>query len=145
MTPELIAKVFDLFIQAERASDRSQGGLGIGLALVRSLVLLHGGHVSAESAGLGRGTRFTICLPRLDVVRLPNGIADHADLRVGQSELTILLVDDNEDGLMMMEMLLASMGHRVVATSHPHEVMQRAHDLRPDVCFSISGCLISMA
>jgi signal transduction histidine kinase/ActR/RegA family two-component response regulator len=134
MTQELIHKAFDLFTQAERTSDRSQGGLGIGLALVRSLVQLHGGHVSAESAGPGQGTRFTVCLPKLDIAQLPPEIAQHAGLRARQPALKILLVDDNEDGLMMLEMLLSSMGHEVVSISRPREVMARAQALQPDVC-----------
>jgi signal transduction histidine kinase/ActR/RegA family two-component response regulator len=134
MTQELISKAFDLFTQAERTSDRSQGGLGIGLALVRSLVQLHGGHVSAESAGPGKGTRFTVCLPKLDIARQPTEIAQHADLHTRQPGLKILLVDDNEDGLMMVEMLLSSMGHEVVSTSRPREVMSLAQDLQADVC-----------
>ncbi len=134
MTSELIHKAFDLFTQAERTSDRSQGGLGIGLALVRSLVQLHGGHVSAESAGPGRGTRFTVCLPKLDIGQLPPEIAQNVDLRTRHPALKILLVDDNEDGLMMVEMLLSSMGHEVVSTSRPREVMARARALQPDVC-----------
>jgi signal transduction histidine kinase/CheY-like chemotaxis protein len=134
MTQELIHKAFDLFTQAERTSDRSQGGLGIGLALVRSLVQLHGGHVSAESAGPGQGTRFTVCLPKLDIGQLPPEIAQHAGLRTGQPALKILLVDDNEDGLMMLEMLLSSMGHEVVSIARPREVMARAQAMQPDVC-----------
>jgi signal transduction histidine kinase/ActR/RegA family two-component response regulator len=133
MTQELIHKAFDLFTQAERTSDRSQGGLGIGLALVRSLVQLHGGHVSAESAGPGQGTRFTVCLPKLDIGQQSTEIAQHTNLRTGQP-LKILLVDDNEDGLMMLEMLLSSMGHEVVSISRPREVIARAQALRPDVC-----------
>lgn len=134
MTHELIHKAFDLFTQAERTSDRSQGGLGIGLALVRSLVQLHGGHVSAESTGPGQGTRFTVCLPKLDIAQLPPEIAQRAGPRTRQPALKILLVDDNEDGLMMVEMLLSSMGHEVVSTSRPREVMARARALQPDVC-----------
>jgi CheY-like chemotaxis protein len=65
MAPDLVARAFDLFAQAERSSDRSSGGLGLGLALVRSLVELHGGTVACESAGLGEGSRFVIRLPRL--------------------------------------------------------------------------------
>jgi signal transduction histidine kinase/CheY-like chemotaxis protein len=134
MTQGLIDKAFDLFTQADRTSDRSQGGLGIGLALVRSLVALHGGHVSATSVGPGKGSRFTVCLPKLDMNDLPA----EADGRPGslpdQPELKILLVDDNEDNLMILELLLASMGHQVVTTSRPGEAMQRAHALRPDVC-----------
>ena len=113
------------------------GGARVGVvavALVRSLVLLHGGHVNAESAGVGQGTRFTVCLPRLGIDRLPAAAVDRADLRAGQRRLRILLVDDNEDGLMMLEMLLASMGHEVVSTAQPREVMARARALQPDVC-----------
>ena len=134
MTQELIHNAFDLFTQAERTSDRSHGGLGIGLALVRSLVQLHGGHVSAESAGPGQGTRFTVCLPKLDIGQQPTEIAQHANLRTDQPAWKILLVDDNEDALMMLEMLLSSMGHKVVSISHPREVMERAQALQPDVC-----------
>jgi len=134
MSQQLIDQAFELFSQAERTSDRSQGGLGIGLALVRSLVQLHGGHVNAESAGVGHGTRFTVCLPRLDIDRLPAAALDRTDLRTAQHRLRILLVDDNEDSLMMLEMLLASMGHDVVSTSQPREVMARARALQPDVC-----------
>ena len=65
MTPDLVERVFDLFAQGERTPDRSQGGLGIGLALVKRLVSLHGGTVTASSEGLGRGSEFTILLPRL--------------------------------------------------------------------------------
>ena len=64
MEPALVARVFDLFSQAERTPDRSQGGLGLGLALAKSLVELHGGSVQAESAGLGKGSSFTVRLPR---------------------------------------------------------------------------------
>jgi hypothetical protein len=65
MAPGLVARAFDLFAQAERSVDRSSGGLGLGLALVKSLVELHGGTVSCESPGPGKGSRFTVCLPRL--------------------------------------------------------------------------------
>ena len=61
--PGLLPHVFDLFTQAERTPDRSQGGLGIGLALVRNMVALHGGDVEARSAGAGRGSTFTVWLP----------------------------------------------------------------------------------
>jgi len=64
MTPHLMARVFDLFVQGERRLDRTQGGLGIGLTLVRRLVELHGGTVEASSEGLGRGASFTVRLPR---------------------------------------------------------------------------------
>jgi signal transduction histidine kinase/ActR/RegA family two-component response regulator len=140
MSPELIDHAFELFTQAERTSDRAQGGLGIGLALVRSLVTLHGGHVSANSGGSGKGTRFTICLPRVDAAAdATGGAARPASRGDGASpasadSLKVLVVDDNEDGLNMLEMLLASMGHRVVTTTHPREVVALARAERPDVC-----------
>ena len=65
LAPELLPQVFDLFFQARQGSDRALGGLGLGLALVRSLVELHGGTVAAESAGPGRGSTFTVRLPLL--------------------------------------------------------------------------------
>jgi PAS domain S-box-containing protein len=65
ITPEVLPYIFDLFTQAERTPDRSQGGLGIGLALVKSLIALHGGSVHAKSAGLGQGSEFSLCLPRV--------------------------------------------------------------------------------
>ena len=65
MTAKVLEHAFELFAQAERETDRAQGGLGIGLALVKSLVELHGGEVVAGSDGLGLGSRFTICLPHL--------------------------------------------------------------------------------
>ena len=65
IAPELLPHVFDLFTQADRSLDRSQGGLGIGLALVQRLVEMHGGTVAAHSAGLGQGSEFTVRLPVL--------------------------------------------------------------------------------
>ena len=73
MTPDVQQNVFGLFTQAERTADRSQGGLGIGLALVKSLVELHHGTVTVQSAGLGQGSRFTLRLPRLEQVAAPEG------------------------------------------------------------------------
>jgi signal transduction histidine kinase/ActR/RegA family two-component response regulator len=134
MAPALIDRAFELFTQAERTADRAQGGLGIGLALVRSLVALHGGHVTAESAGPGHGSRFTICLPRLDVGKVPSATPAPGLLHATQNPLKLLVVDDNEDGLLVLEMLLAAMGHQVNSTSRPTEVMRRAHAWRPDVC-----------
>ena len=71
--PHLLEKVFDLFAQGDRSLDRSQGGLGIGLSLVRGLVEMHGGTVSASSAGGGQGSRFTVRMPRSILVEAPVG------------------------------------------------------------------------
>lgn len=81
LTPELVSRAFDLFAQAERSSDRSSGGLGPGLALVKSLTELHHGWVRCESAGVGHGSTFTICLPRLSMQKdLDGGQIDGYEL-----------------------------------------------------------------
>ncbi|WP_338762248.1 ATP-binding protein [Massilia sp. METH4] len=134
MSRSLIDKAFELFTQAERTSDRSQGGLGIGLALVRSLVELHDGVVFAESDGADQGARFTVCLPRLE--------ADHSPVREAKTiyrqpdavGLRVLMVDDNIDALDVLEMLLTSMGHEVASTPHSTEAMEQAHAFEPQVC-----------
>jgi signal transduction histidine kinase/CheY-like chemotaxis protein len=135
MAPDIIGRVFDLFVQAERTSDRKQGGLGIGLALVRSLVGLHDGSVSAHSDGPGCGSRFTVCLKKLE--RGPDALAAsaaHHGVQAQGATLTILIVDDNEDALMVLDMLIGSLGHRIVSLSSSREALQRAVELRPDVC-----------
>jgi signal transduction histidine kinase/ActR/RegA family two-component response regulator len=125
MTPDLLARAFELFAQGERTLDRSQGGLGIGLALVQSLVTLHGGSVRAESAGLGQGACFTICLPRIEPASTVVDDAARPALADAPGTLSILLVDDNEDALMMLEMLLAALGHRVTGTTSSREALRR--------------------
>jgi signal transduction histidine kinase/ActR/RegA family two-component response regulator len=108
----LLPHVFDLFIQGERSPDRSQGGLGLGLALVRSLVRRHGGTVSARSAGAGLGSEFEVSLPR--EAEAPRGMAERASGApdTGQG-LSILIVDDNVDAAGTLAMFLQAMGHSV--------------------------------
>jgi len=134
MTPELVARAFDLFAQAERSADRSQGGLGIGLALVKSLVELHDGSVHAESAGLGKGSRFVVSLPRLqkdhdDV--LPQAALAHAH---AAQALKVLVVDDNRDAAYMLGMFLQAVGHEVFIEHAPGRAIERARQTAPDVC-----------
>ncbi|WP_456954067.1 hybrid sensor histidine kinase/response regulator [Lysobacter sp. HA35] len=106
----LLPHVFDLFAQAERTPDRAQGGLGIGLSLVRSLVQLHGGTVEARSDGLHQGSRFTVRLP---CVRMPepaafaNPVPDATSARA----LRLLIVDDNEDAARTLADVLQVLGH----------------------------------
>ena len=108
----LLPHVFDLFIQGERSSDRAQGGLGLGLALVRSLAERHGGAVQARSAGRGQGSQFEVTLPRAD----PQAHAPHASVQQRDDEaaaMNILIVDDNEDAAQTLAMFLEAHGHRV--------------------------------
>jgi signal transduction histidine kinase/DNA-binding response OmpR family regulator len=112
---EMLPHVFELFVQADRSRDRSQGGLGLGLTLVRRLVELHGGTVSAASLAPARGSEFTVRLP---VVAAPVHDDAEDDARTGRplrlaEPLRILVVEDNEDSRDMLQMLLEGQGHSV--------------------------------
>jgi PAS domain S-box-containing protein len=127
MAPDLAARAFELFAQAERSSDRSSGGLGLGLALVRSLVELHGGSVACESGGPGAGSRFSVCLPLLEPERAeaapqPNDAVAPA----AGGALRVMVVDDNVDAAVTLGMLLESAGHRVLVEHDAHDALARA-------------------
>ncbi|MBQ5939806.1 response regulator [Massilia sp. AB1] len=108
---ELLPHVFDVFVQGAISIDRSQGGLGIGLSLVRRLIELHGGSVSADSSGAGNGSTFVIRLPRTEPVLQS---APQEDARNdGAGKPSVLLIEDNEDGREMMATMLAAHGYPV--------------------------------
>jgi PAS domain S-box-containing protein len=132
MERELTERAFDLFAQAKRSSDRSQGGLGLGLALVRNLVELHGGTVACASAGLGQGSTFTVTLP---LAQCP---AAQAPLREapahGGARLKLLVVDDNVDAATTLAMLLEALGHEVFIEHESLRALELARSARPDAC-----------
>jgi PAS domain S-box-containing protein len=109
---DLLPHVFDLFTQAERTPDRAQGGLGIGLALVRSMVELHGGHVRAESAGQHQGSVFTVTLPRLRVSESAQA-TEHVTSASTTTQRRVMVVDDNVDAAEMLAAALRLAGHHV--------------------------------
>ncbi|WP_240787005.1 PAS domain-containing hybrid sensor histidine kinase/response regulator [Ramlibacter rhizophilus] len=112
--PELLPHVFELFTQGARTPDRAQGGLGLGLALVKSLVELHAGQVSVESAGQGQGAAFTVRLPLLPVDEaLTPSSGGPMSLPAASRKLRILVVDDNQDAADTLGLLLESLGHEV--------------------------------
>jgi CheY-like chemotaxis protein len=133
MTADVLAHAFDLFVQAERETDRAQGGLGIGLALVKSLVELHGGTVTAHSDGLGQGSRFTVCLPQLaEAPAAVSAVAPPA--AAATTALRAMVVDDNVDAAEMLAMFLEIHGHRVLCEDEPVRVVAKALEFRPHVC-----------
>ena len=133
MQPDTAARVFDLFAQAERTPDRSAGGLGLGLALVKSLVELHGGTVTAFSAGLGSGSTFTVCLPLAG----PAGDEQEASIQAGASEAAgsarITVVDDNADAAEMLGMLLEASGHEVTVEHSARRALDRSRGDPADI------------
>lgn len=108
---KLLPHMFDLFTQAERSPDRAQGGLGVGLALVKSLVELHGGSVTGHSDGANKGSLFTVTLPRLLQSQLISSSTD-SEREQNTRSLDILIVDDNIDAAEALAMLLEIHGHR---------------------------------
>ncbi|MFD2366900.1 ATP-binding protein [Pseudoduganella sp. GCM10020061] len=129
----LQTEIFDLFSQAERTSDRAQGGLGLGLALVRSLVELHDGRVYCVSEGEGRGSTFVVHLPRMTEVAASSGWEARKALHRAPSSLRILLVDDNEDAASMLAMVLEASGHRVTVETSSARALERASSAPFDV------------
>ena len=139
MEPSLVARVFDLFTQAERTPDRSQGGLGLGLALAKSLVELHGGSMTAASPGLGRGSTFTVRLPRHNQdtpvsSTLAAAGADPANAVPSGAALRILVVDDNLDAAHTLNLYLRAAGHDVEIAYCAADAIEIAKAFAPQVC-----------
>ncbi|HWN40640.1 MAG TPA: ATP-binding protein [Thermoanaerobaculia bacterium] len=135
MPREMLPRIFELFTQLNRSLDRSEGGLGIGLALVRRLVELHGGTVQALSDGPGRGSEFVVALPVLRVGKMPEEApADDAQDEVrGASGRRILVADDNRDSAESLGMLLELAGHQVRLAYDGQEALDAAGEFLPEV------------
>jgi signal transduction histidine kinase/ActR/RegA family two-component response regulator len=128
---DLLPRLFDLFSQGERQPDRSQGGLGLGLALVKSLVQLHGGTVSAASPGPGQGSRFTVILPCSTAPRAADNVAGEAG---AAAPLRVMIVDDNIDGAISLSMYLEmAAGHCVETCYDGATALALAGVAAPDV------------
>jgi PAS domain S-box-containing protein len=129
IAPELLPHVFELFKQADRSLERSQGGLGVGLTLVEQIVKMHGGTIEASSPGLGRGSDF--------VVRLPANSASHPPDAEGSAEAApptrVLVVDDNVDYALGIALLLRASGYEVEVVHNGPDALRAAIDSRPDV------------
>ncbi|HEX2223126.1 MAG TPA: MEDS domain-containing protein [Thermoanaerobaculia bacterium] len=128
--PEMLGRIFDLFTQVDRQLDRSEGGLGIGLALVRSLAELHGGSVEARSEGPGRGSELILRLPaREKSAPAPQEAAPGDEKKA--SGLAVLVVDDNLDSAESMARLLEIAGHEVEVAYDGMDALERARRQRP--------------
>jgi len=135
MLPHELERAFEMFVQGERTPDRTQGGLGIGLALVRSLVELHGGGVRVESPGQGLGSTFTVTLPRCVGREADTPGAGHAADGVGSARpMKVLVVDDNVDAAQVLAMYVGAAGHEVAVEHDPFAALVRAEEFAPDAC-----------
>jgi CheY-like chemotaxis protein len=127
-----LPRVFDLFTQVDARSERTKGGLGIGLSLVRELIALHGGSVEAKSAGPGQGSEFIVTLPlRADVGAYAPEPALKAASGPGR-KARVLVVDDNEDACESLAVVLRSMNYAAECCIDPTQTTTRIADFRPD-------------
>jgi PAS domain S-box-containing protein len=124
------SRIFDLFAQVDTSFERSQGGLGIGLTLVKRLVDLHGGRVQAQSDGLGRGSEFVVHLPLATEPALPVPTEPKVE---SAACYRILVADDNQDSAESLSLLLKLQGHETYATLDGQQAVEAATALRPDV------------
>jgi len=129
---DMLPRVFDLFAQADSHLDRSQGGLGIGLALVSKLVEMHGGTSRAESAGPGKGSTFAISLPLVDEQGAAIGVPLQKSRRT-VAPMKVLIVDDNVDSAQTSLWMLDLIGHKATVAHEGMSALEIAHDLQPDV------------
>ena len=129
IAPELLPQVFDLFVQGSRTLDRAEGGLGIGLAIVKRLIEMHGGEVTARSEALGRGSTFEVRLP---LVETPEpALADSVDFKAPQRR--VLIIDDNSDAANSLAALLTLRGHETRVAHSAREALDRVEAFEPEV------------
>jgi PAS domain S-box-containing protein len=132
IAPQMLPRIFELFVQAERSLDRSQGGLGIGLTVAAQIVDLHGGRLEAFSEGLGKGAEFRVRLPALDASKVSRVVAENGE--VGRTKRAqLLMVEDNFDAAEGLRLLLEVLGHHVRVAHSGVEAMNAARVNRPDL------------
>lgn len=131
--PEVLPQIFDLFAQSERGLSESQGGLGIGLALVKSLVQMHGGSVIARSDGANQGSEFTVRLPALEDVEIDEVVEPIPT--INSTVRRILIVDDSKPTAKAMHILLSKLGHEVYLAHDGQSALAAAQQHRPDLIF----------
>ena len=138
MDPHMVPRIFDLFMQVDHAANRSQGGLGIGLTLVKSIIEMHGGTVRAHSEGLGKGSEFVIRLPLLVQLRAEGteeGDREQPREPVHFTSHRVLIVDDNKDAALSLGLLLRYKGHEVRVVHDGFAALEMAKSFRPAIVF----------
>jgi CheY-like chemotaxis protein/two-component sensor histidine kinase len=137
IAPDMLPHVFELFVQVDHSSTKAQGGLGIGLTLVKNLVEMHGGTVEAHSAGLGKGCEFVVRLPLLTQERLELAVQGNGEQRqeMPPSGHRLLVVDDNKDAALSLALLLRLQGHEVQVAHDGPSALKLAPAYRPDLVF----------
>jgi CheY-like chemotaxis protein/two-component sensor histidine kinase len=134
LTPDMLPRVFDMFAQVDRSMERAQGGLGIGLALVKRLVEMHGGAVSASSEGPDRGCRFVVRLPLIRQAPPPPRLDGGHALAVEETDgLRVLVVDDNLDSAASLSQVMLILGYPVAVAHDGVEAVETAARWRPAV------------
>ena len=134
MRPELLPRVFDLFVQGDRSIERAEGGLGIGLALVRSFVALHGGSVAAFSDGPGKGSEFVVRLPALPALPVPTPSSPPPPVAPATAPgLRVLVVDDNIDAAELLAEALQAAGHATRVAHDAPQALAAARSFAPQV------------
>ena len=134
--PALLERVFDRFAQVQQHLEQAQGGLGIGLSVVRSLVEMHGGRVAAESDGPGAGSRFLVWLPRAQAPQTHASDRDRGSVSgIAVARRKVLVVDDNHDAAQTLAMVLEMGGHDVVLAHDGHAALELAALHQPSVVF----------
>lgn len=132
--PQLLPHVFDLFTQGHRTPDRQQGGLGLGLSLVKSIVELHDGQVHAYSQGLGKGSTFSVRLPVYNTREESQDVRALARDRKPHRSFTVIVVDDNPDAAILLRELLVAKGHDVTMFLEPGQALRYAQEHALDIC-----------
>ena len=133
IAPDVLPQIFEMFTQGS-GPERAQGGLGVGLSLVDRLVKLHGGTISAYSAGTGKGSEFTVRLPLMSKTQKPmRETLPEAEKPASTAKCRVLVVDDNQDSAESLAMLLRMMGHEVETASDGQLGIAAAERLRPDI------------
>jgi PAS domain S-box-containing protein len=132
ISEDMLPRIFELFTQAESPTDRSQGGLGIGLALARRLLDLHGGEISASSPGLGLGSTFVIALPLSSVAAITPSERPPDSKRIADR---VVIIDDNEDAATTLSMLVRELGGSTRTANDALSGLQAVRDFKPHIVF----------